>query len=113
MHPPPSPALSIIIPAYNEAGRLPRNLAAVAACCEALDLPRAASPDEEGAGAWEVLVMVEKSLDDTLGAVRAAAAGFPGIRGDRQRGAQRGKGYAVRQGMLRARGRSRCSWTPI
>ena len=40
---------------------------------------------------------------DTLEAVRAAAGGFPGITVvDNE--VQRGKGYAVRQGMLRARG---------
>lgn len=86
--------LSIVIPAYNEAGRLPGNLAKVAACCRELDLP---------GGSWEVLVMVEKSQDDTLEAVRAAAKGFPGITVV-DNGIQRGKGYAVRQGVLRAQG---------
>lgn len=47
--------------------------------------------------------MVEKSPDDTLEAVRAAAVGYPGIQViDNE--VQRGKGYAVRQGMLRAGG---------
>ncbi len=92
-------SLSIIIPAYNEAGRLPRNLARVAACCEALALPSGAG----GEAGWEVLVMVEKSPDDTFEAVRAAAAGHPQIQViDNE--VQRGKGYAVRQGMRRARG---------
>ena len=95
-------ALSIVIPAYKEAGRLPRHLARIVECCEALDLPRAA-PDEKGNGGWEVLIMVEKSPDNTLQAVRAAASGHPGVQVI-DNGVQRGKGYAVRQGMLRARG---------
>ncbi len=87
--------MSIVIPAYKEAGRLPRNLALVAACCEASVLP--------ASGGWEVLIMVEASPDDTLAAVRAAAAHHPAITVI-DNGARRGKGYAVRQGMLRARG---------
>jgi glycosyltransferase involved in cell wall biosynthesis len=92
MSPPAPIALSIVIPAYNEAGRLPMNLARVAAHCAGLDL----TP-------FEVLVMVEKSTDGTLEKARAAAAGLSGIEVvDNQ--VQRGKGYAVRTGMLRARG---------
>ncbi len=100
------PALSIVIPAYNEAGRLPRNLPAIAACCDALDLPaRAGLPLEWTAGAdsYEVLVMVERSTDGTLEKARAAAAPFPRIEVV-DNGPQRGKGHAVRAGMLRAAG---------
>ena len=100
MSPPVPIALSIVIPAYNGAGRLPRHVAEVAACCEALALP---GPGADGNGGWEVLIMVEKSTDDTLRAVRAAAAGYSAIHViDNE--VQRGKGYAVRQGMLRAHG---------
>ena len=87
--------LSLVIPAYNEAGRLPRNLPLVAACCQALDLP--------APGGWEVLVVVERSTDGTLEAARAAAAPFPGVRVI-DNGPQRGKGHAVREGMLQAVG---------
>ena len=87
------PALSIVIPAYNEAGRLPRNLPAVAACGEALDLP----------DSYEVLVMVERSPDGTLEKAREAAAPFPRVEVV-DNGPQRGKGHAVRAGMLRAAG---------
>ena len=91
------PTLSIVIPAYNEAGRLPRNLPAVAACADALDLR---TPDTDG---YEVLVMVERSTDGTLEKARAAAAPFPRIEVV-DNGPQRGKGHAVRAGMLRAEG---------
>ncbi len=104
--PPLKPALSIVIPAYNEAGRLPRNLPLVAACCDALDLPaRAGLPLDLAAGAdsYEVLVMVERSTDGTLEKAREAAARFPRIEVV-DNGPQRGKGHAVRSGMLRAAG---------
>ena len=91
------PTLSIVIPAYNEAGRLPRNLPAVAACADALDLRTA---DSDG---YEVLVMVERSTDGTLEKTRAAAAAFPRVQVI-DNGPQRGKGHAVRAGMLRAAG---------
>ena len=91
------PTLSIVIPAYNEAGRLPRNLPAVAACCDALDLR---TPDSDG---YEVLVMVERSTDGTLEKARAAAAPHGRVEVV-DNGPQRGKGHAVREGMLRAEG---------
>ena len=93
------PALSIVIPAYNEAGRLPRNLPEVAAYCDACDALRL--PD--GAAGYEVLVMVERSTDGTLEKARAAAAPFPRVEVVDNL-TQRGKGYAVRSGMLRAAG---------
>lgn len=88
------PAFSIVIPAYNEAGRLPGNIAKVAACCAAL-APRW--------GGYEVLAIVEQSTDGTVEKTRAAAAEWAGIEVV-DNGAQRGKGHAVRSGMLRARG---------
>lgn len=92
--PMPSPEpldFSVVIPAYNEAGRLPDNIGKVARHCAALS-PR-----------WEGLAMVERSGDGTLEKARAAAAGF-GAMEVVDNGPQRGKGYAVRCGMLRARG---------
>lgn len=82
---------SIVIPAYNEAGRLPPNLAKVAACCASLP------------GRWEILPIVERSTDGTLEKTRAAAAGLNIIEVV-DNGPQRGKGHAVRCGILRARG---------
>ncbi len=85
------PALSLVIPAWNEARRLPESLQRVRAFLDAQRLDA------------EVLVMVERSSDNTLAAAAAVVAGdarFAVI--DNQ--VHRGKGYAVRCGMLRARG---------
>ena len=85
------PYLSIVVPAYNEARRLPPTLEKLAAFCR--DLGRS----------YEVLVIVERSTDGTLEiAARFAAqqAHFQAVDNE----VQRGKGYAVRSGMLRARG---------
>lgn len=85
------PYLSIVVPAYNEARRLPPALEKLAAFCR--DLGRS----------YEVLIIVERSTDGTLEiAARFAAqqAHFQAV----DNGAQRGKGCAVRSGMLRARG---------
>ena len=92
-------SLSIVIPAYNEASRLPPNLRRVADYCGRLDLAAYGLPDDP----YEVIVVVERSTDGTLAESRAAAAGLAGLEViDNQ--VQRGKGYAVRTGMLRARG---------
>ena len=85
------PYLSIVVPAYNEARRLPPALEKLAAFCRGLGR------------SYEVLVIVERSTDGTLEiAARFAAqqAHFQAV----DNGAQRGKGCAVRGGMLRARG---------
>ena len=85
------PYLSIVVPAYNEAVRLPPTLEKLAAFVRALGR------------SYEVLVIVERSTDGTLEiAARFAAqqAHFQAVDNE----VQRGKGYAVRSGMLRARG---------
>jgi dolichyl-phosphate beta-glucosyltransferase len=83
------PFLSIVIPAFNEAGRLPRTLGRVAAFLR--DFGRA----------HEVLVVDDGSVDAT--AEKARAAGATVLRSERNRG----KGHAVRRGMLLARGQRR------
>ena len=85
------PFVSIIIPAYNEARRLEASITV-------LDKFLASVP-------WshEVFLVVEKSTDGTLELARHLADGKPYlcvVGHD----VQRGKGYAVRAGMLRARG---------
>ena len=85
------PYLSIVVPAYNEAVRLPPTLEKLAEFVRALGR------------SYEVLVIVERSTDGTLEiAARFAAqqAHFQAV----DNLVQRGKGYAVRSGMLRARG---------
>lgn len=85
------PYLSIVVPAYNEARRLPPTLEKMAEFFGKLGRP------------YEVLIIVERSADGTLEiAARFAAqqAHFQAI----DNAVQRGKGYAVRSGLLRARG---------
>lgn len=85
------PHLSLIIPAYNEAKRLPESLHQLAQFCKSLPL------------CVEVLVVVEKSEDNTLQLAREAACQYPffEVIGNAH---HRGKGYAVRCGMLQAQG---------
>ncbi len=83
------PDLSVVIPAYNEAERLPPTLAKVRAYLESRG------------GAFEILVVDDGSEDDT--ANRAEALGVQVVRND----GNRGKGFSVRRGMLLARGARR------
>ncbi len=85
--------LSIVIPAYNEAHRLPGNLPKLLAYLDGL------AP----AGGFEVLVIAEPSEDDTVARCRAAVADRPEVQVIANDD-KRGKGYAVRVGMLRCTG---------
>ncbi|MBN1667212.1 MAG: glycosyltransferase family 2 protein [Anaerolineales bacterium] len=87
------PLLSIIIPAYNEAGRLPRTLEQISTFLQQQDYQA------------EVLVVENGSQDDTLAIAQQYAQQHPICR-VLQTG-QRGKGLAVRQGMLAATGQYR------
>jgi glycosyltransferase involved in cell wall biosynthesis len=89
-------ALSIIIPAYNEESRLPSTLDAILGY-----LSR--SPY---AGSSEVLVVDDGSSDGTAALVEDYRARFPGLILLRNPG-NRGKGYSVRHGMLKASGQWR------
>jgi len=85
------PYLSIVVPAYNEARRLPPTMAVLAEFFR--DFTRG----------YEVLIVVERSTDGTLEIateLAAQQAHFQVI----DNGPQRGKGHAVRSGMLHARG---------
>jgi glycosyltransferase involved in cell wall biosynthesis len=83
--------LSMVIPAYNEARRLPPTLARLRAYLDA------------GADSYEVLVVDDGSDDDTVAVAGAVAGDWPQLEvltlPD-----NRGKGAAVREGMLHARG---------
>jgi dolichyl-phosphate beta-glucosyltransferase len=85
-------SISIIIPAYNEEKRIPGTLRQVTAYLER--------------GAWlfsEILVVDDGSTDGTVKAVEQMRGAYPGLRVLRNPG-NRGKGYAVRHGMLESRG---------
>lgn len=89
-------SLSIIIPAWNERVRLPDTLRRVE---EYLHTPC------NNADTWihEVIVVDDGSTDGTAEAVNAIAEQNPHIRLLQNPG-NRGKGYSVRHGMLKARG---------
>jgi len=84
--------LSIVIPAYNEERRLPSTLDAIFGWLDATSYRDA-----------EVLIVDDGSADGTVAMVEQRAAGDPRLRLLRNPG-NRGKGYAVRHGMLEATG---------
>lgn len=83
--------LSIIVPAYNEEKRLPLCLEVLVAFC--------AKRSRES----EIIVVVEKSTDETVSIATGAAAVQPMIQVIANP-VQRGKGYALRTGVAHARG---------
>ncbi len=86
--------LSVIIPAYNEEERLASTLATTLAYFDGLP---------EYAGRYEVLVVDDGSVDATAEIVRSFGGEQPQVR-LLGYGGNRGKGYAVRHGMLEASG---------
>ncbi len=82
--------LSIVIPAFNEAPRIERTLEALRATLPAI------------AASWDILVVDDGSEDDTAARVERIAASDARVVLQRER--HRGKGAAVRAGMLAARG---------
>lgn len=90
----PEPALSVIIPAFNEVGRIERALDAVEAYA-------AADPSKP----VELIVVDDGSSDDTVGFTESHELTAAHLRVIRHE-TNRGKGAAVRTGMLAARGRT-------
>lgn len=89
-----SPALSIILPAYNEAARIVHYLTDIVTYLNCLDT------------SYEVLVVDDGSIDRTSDVVERFRTKAPQVRVIRH-GVNSGKGFAVRAGMLQARG-ERC-----
>jgi dolichyl-phosphate beta-glucosyltransferase len=84
------PFLCVIVPAHNEERRLPQTLPRVVAFLEAQEYP------------GEVIVVENASTDNTARVVEEMAAEMPHITLIRTE--RRGKGHAVKLGMLQARG---------
>jgi dolichyl-phosphate beta-glucosyltransferase len=84
------PLLSIIVPAYNEERRLPQTLPRIVEFLRAQEYP------------GEVIVVDDGSADSTAGVVEEIAAAAPVVKliGNEHRG----KGYAVKTGVLAAAG---------
>lgn len=86
-----TPELSVVIPAYNEAERLPATLGRMR---EYLD---------RSAARYEVIVVDDGSQDQTVALTREMQRHFPQLQ-IVSNGRNRGKGYSVRRGFLEARG---------
>lgn len=85
------PYLSLIIPAYNEQDRIVSSLADVRVYLSSLDKP------------YEIIVVDDGSSDDTTRVVNEQAAGDDRVKVITHT-PNRGKGYAVRLGMLASQG---------
>jgi len=86
--------LSVVLPAYNEAARIPKTLSRL---------------DEYLTGrslTYEILVVLDGSTDTTLDVLRRLSNEIDSLK-IIHRVSNRGKGYTVREGMLAARGRIR------
>jgi glycosyltransferase involved in cell wall biosynthesis len=86
-----SPRYSIVIPAFNESGRIPATLESILACIRSRG--------------WqaEVIVVNDGSTDSTAQVVREVARRAPEVRLVENPG-NHGKGYSVRNGMMQAQG---------
>ncbi len=91
MRPDERPYLSVIIPAYNEAVRLPQTLSTVLSYLKAQPY------------SVEVLVVDDGSTDSTVTLAKEAAQCYAEIQVIEND--HRGKGYTVRSGMLQGRGK--------
>jgi dolichyl-phosphate beta-glucosyltransferase len=85
------PVVSVIIPAHDEARRIPSYLDDIRQYFAARSEP------------YEVLVVDDGSRDETANVIRALMGGWPSL-GLVHCAENRGKGHAVRVGMLAARG---------
>lgn len=85
-----APALSVIVPTFNEASCIEQFLDRVGECLESRGL------------AWEIVVVDDGSTDGTVALIERRVTADPRIRVLIQ--AHRGKGAAVRRGMLAAQG---------
>jgi glycosyltransferase involved in cell wall biosynthesis len=101
--PAPAPELSIIIPAYNEEGRLGRALSRIREYFAERRVPPGVAP-EIGLNQLEILIVDDGSKDGTARIAEEWAREMPCVRLVWNR-ENRGKGYSERHGMLESRGR--------
>jgi dolichyl-phosphate beta-glucosyltransferase len=85
------PVLTLVIPAFNEAARLPQSLVELQRHSYGWSFP------------YEIIVVVEPSSDHTVELAKTAAKSFPELKVIANP-VHRGKGFAVRTGMLAANG---------
>lgn len=83
--------LSIIIPAYNEEKRLPKTLSSIAEYIKTSDMT------------FEVIVVEDGSTDKTIEVAKAMTSELPNLQ-VLSYGENKGKGFAVKTGMLAAKG---------
>jgi dolichyl-phosphate beta-glucosyltransferase len=88
---PDHPLLSLVIPAYNEVGRIGRTVTLVTAFLDRQPY------------AWELIVVIDGGTADAAIEARQAAASRSNVRVV-ENGVNRGKGYSVRRGFADARG---------
>jgi len=81
----------LVVPAYNEERRLPTSIRDIRSFMPVLGVN------------WELICVIEKSTDQTVVKATEAAGADPHVQVIDNK-VQRGKGYAVKSGMLRARG---------
>ena len=86
----PVAELAVVVPAYNEAARLGPTVTAIKAYLDGRGLD------------WQLIVADDGSSDGTIAVAEAAAAGSPRVRVI-SLGQNRGKGAAVRAGVLASR----------
>jgi len=86
------PFLSVVIPAYNEEARIGESLRRIIPYLRSLHRP------------FELIVVDDGSRDGTIEVVRGSINGCDRVRILRNK-RNRGKGYAVRRGMLEAKGK--------
>ncbi len=98
-----APELSIVIPAYNEEGRLGRALSRIREYFAGRSVPPGVAP-EISLNQLEILIVDDGSKDGTARIAEEWTREMPGLRLVSNR-ENRGKGYSVRHGMLEARGR--------
>ncbi len=89
--PSPTPHLSVVVPVYNEAARLPSSLAQLRDFLSGLADP------------WELLLVDDHSDGDTVEVLEGFARETPGVTVIRNE-SNRGKGFSVSRGMREARG---------